>query len=41
MGGIGIGAVLPTVPLWLNFDLAVPLELEATYQQACSSLLLG
>ncbi len=38
---IGIGAVLPTVPLWLNFDLAVPLELEATYQQACSSLLLG
>jgi hypothetical protein len=38
---IGIGETLPTVPLWLDYDLAVPLELEATYQQACSSLLLG
>ncbi len=29
---------LPTVPLWLNFDLAVPLELEETYEAACRSL---
>lgn len=38
---IAVGGALPTVPLWLDYDLAVPLELEATYQQACSSLLLG
>jgi hypothetical protein len=29
---------LPTVPLWLSFDLAIPLELEATYDAACQSL---
>jgi hypothetical protein len=29
---------LPTVPLWLAHDLAVPLELEATYEAACKSL---
>ena len=29
---------LPTVPLWLTYDLAVPLELEATYEAACKSL---
>lgn len=35
---LGIGEKLPTVPLWLNHELAVPLELELTYQQACHSL---
>jgi len=29
---------LPTVPLWLAYDLAVPLELELTYEAACKSL---
>ena len=29
---------LPTVPLWLSYDLAVPLELELTYEAACRSL---
>jgi hypothetical protein len=38
---IGLGEKLPTVPLWLAYDLAVPLELETTYQQACTSLLIG
>ena len=31
-------STLPTVPLWLTPDLAVPLELEATYEAACKSL---
>lgn len=33
-----IGAALPTVPLWLAADLAVPLELELTYAASCKSL---
>lgn len=36
-----IGVELPTVPLWLAADLAVPLELELTYAAACKSLRLG
>jgi hypothetical protein len=28
----------PTVPLWLEPNLAVPLELELTYTQVCQSL---
>jgi hypothetical protein len=36
-----IGEELPTVPLWLASDLAVPLELEATYEAACKSLRIG
>jgi hypothetical protein len=27
---------LLTLPLWLGTDLAVPLELEQSYEQACS-----
>lgn len=37
---IALGGALPTVPLWLAPDLAVPLELEHTYQLACQSLRL-
>jgi hypothetical protein len=37
---VGIGQELPTVPLWLGHNLAVPLELEFTYAQACRSLRL-
>lgn len=35
---VGIGQELPTVPLWLGRDLAVPLELELTYTRARESL---
>ena len=35
---LGIGLRLPTVPLWLGDDLAVPLDLEASYAQACVDL---
>jgi hypothetical protein len=37
----GIGQELPTVPLRLNHDFAVPLELELTYANACESLRIG
>jgi hypothetical protein len=33
-----LGAALPTVPLWLAGDLAVPLLLEETYEETCSVL---
>src|SRR5205085_5650716 len=33
-----IGALLPTLPLWLRDDLAVPLELELTYEETCGDL---
>jgi hypothetical protein len=36
-----LGQPLPTVPLWLEADLCVPLELELTYHQACQSLRLA
>jgi len=29
---------LPTLPLWLTEDLAVPLDLEASYEQTCRDL---
>jgi hypothetical protein len=32
-----VGTELPTVPLWLAFDLAVPLELDHTYALAVAS----
>jgi hypothetical protein len=32
-----IGAVLPTLPLWLGTDLCVPLILQETYEQTCQS----
>jgi hypothetical protein len=33
-----VGSELPTVPLWLAADLAVPLELELSYEAVCKSL---
>lgn len=33
-----LGQPLPTLPLWLADDLAVPLELEESYTQSCSIL---
>jgi hypothetical protein len=32
------GGPLPTLPLWLGTDLVVPLDLERSYEQACSDL---
>ncbi len=33
-----LGEPLPTLPLWLSRDLVVPLDLEQSYEQACSDL---
>ena len=33
-----VGQVLPTLPLWLAADLAVPLDLEASHAAACADL---
>jgi hypothetical protein len=33
-----IGQSLPTLPLWLSETLAVPLELEASYEETCRVL---
>ena len=36
-----IGQPLPTLPLWLSADAALPLELEASYEDTCRVLRLG
>lgn len=33
-----VGRSLPTLPLWLREDLAIALDLEQSYEQACSDL---
>lgn len=33
-----VGQPLPTLPLWLDHELVIPLNLEASYEQACSDL---
>lgn len=33
-----LGQPLPTLPLWLADDLAVPLELEDSYEETCRGL---
>jgi hypothetical protein len=35
---LAVGAVLPTLPLWLAADLAVPVELEPAYERTCRVL---
>lgn len=35
---LAIGRPMPTLPLWLTDDLAVPLELEQSYEQTCRDL---
>jgi hypothetical protein len=35
---LAIGQPLPTLPLWLATELAVPLELEASYEETCRIL---
>ena len=38
---ITIGQTLPTLPLYLDVDLVVPIDLEATYASACRKLRLA
>jgi hypothetical protein len=35
---LNVGQPLPTLPIWLAYDLAVPLELEQTYEETCRVL---
>jgi len=35
---LGIGATLPTLPLWISDSNYVPLELERTYEETCRGL---
>ena len=35
---LSLQEVLPTMPLWLADDLAIPLELEKSYEESCSVL---
>lgn len=35
---LALGQPLPRMPLWLDADLSVPLELETTYSAACEAL---
>jgi hypothetical protein len=35
---LALGQPLPTLPLWLADNLAVPLELEASYEETCRAL---
>ena len=35
---LAVGQPLPTLPLWLGTNLVVPLNLEESYEQACSDL---
>lgn len=35
---LAVGHRLPTVPLWLGSDVAVPLDLEASHRAACADL---
>jgi hypothetical protein len=34
---LSLGGVLPTLPLWLQPDLCLPLDLEESYQAACAA----
>jgi hypothetical protein len=36
--GLEPGLPLPCLPLWLTEDLAMPLDLEASYEQTCRDL---
>jgi len=38
---VTLGGSLPTLPLWLQPDLCLPLDLEATYHAACVARRIG
>ncbi len=35
---LAIGSTLPTLPLWISPDQAVPIDLEQTYLKSCELL---
>ena len=35
---LSLGQTLPTMPLWLADDFAIPLELEKSYEESCGGL---
>jgi hypothetical protein len=35
---LAVGQPLPVLPLWLSDELAIPLDLEASYEQTCRDL---
>jgi hypothetical protein len=35
---LSLGAPLPTMPLWLADNLAIPLDLEKSYEESCTAL---
>ncbi len=35
---LAVGQSLPVLPLWLSEELAIPLDLEASYEQTCRDL---
>jgi len=35
---LAVGSKLPTLPIWLDEDLAVSLDLEASYEETCRAL---
>lgn len=35
-----VGQLLPVLPIWLDSDKAISLELEVSYQQTCLALRL-
>jgi hypothetical protein len=35
---LAVGEPLPKMPLWLRDDLAVPIDLESSYREACASM---
>jgi hypothetical protein len=38
---LAVGGTLPTLPIWLRDDLAVLLDLEASYEETCRALRIG
>lgn len=38
---LALGRPLPTLPLWLAEDIAVPLDLEGSYEETCRILRIG
>jgi hypothetical protein len=38
---LALGQPLPTLPLWISDDVAVPLDLEASYEETCLNLNLS
>ena len=35
---LALGRRLPTLPLWIESDFSVPLDLDASYQATCADL---